>query len=109
MTYHLSEYESVLQQPCLLHCSLHPRIVRRAVDLSGSFTQSNENVFNLDMRVGAVADRCLLQELSEQQWILANTLDWLMCHQYKCMGLERNMLTLTRRSPMVSAFFALSP
>ena len=108
-TYHLGEDKAVLQKPCLFHCSLHPRIVSGTVDLGGSLTQSNENVLNFDMRVGAVADGCRFQELSKQQRILANTLNRLVHHQYKYIKLNVDTLTLTRRSPMVRAFFEFSP
>ena len=107
-TYHLCEDKAVLKKPCLFHCSFHQRIVSGTVDLRGSLTQSNENILNFDMRVGAVANGCRFQELSKQQRILANSLNRLIHHQSKFIKLNVDALTLTRRSPMVRAFFEFS-
>jgi len=59
---HIGEDQTVLQEPRLLHYDLHPRVIRSSIDLIRCFPESYENVLDLHVRVGTIADRRLFQQ-----------------------------------------------
>jgi len=76
-TYLVRKYEAVLQDPRFFQYRLDSRIVSGAVDFRSGFAQSNQSIFDLHVRVWAIYHGCMLQQLCEEQWVLADSLDWL--------------------------------
>lgn len=70
-SYVVGKHKAVLQQPCLLHPCFDRRVVGGTVDLSRSFAQPDEHIFDLRMRVWAVVYRRVFQQFGEEEGVFA--------------------------------------
>lgn len=77
------EYQTVLEDPRLLQNRLDPGVICRLIDLCSGLTQPNQSAFNLHVRIWAVNNWRVFQQLRKEERILAYPLDGLLRSAFK--------------------------
>lgn len=104
-SYLVWEHKTVLENPRLLQDRSYPRIVRCSVDLSSDLSEPDQSILNLHVRTWAIDHRGVLQQLREEQWIFAHSLDWLSrVGQLWLSTFAKGHFTFIRRSLIVRLF-----
>lgn len=67
--------QPILQQPCLFQGCFHSWIISGPVNLLSRFTHPRQDLLNLNMRLGTIANWCLLEKFGEEKWVTTHSLD----------------------------------